>query len=95
MGDYVYLVLHKKKPPHMIGDAIMNVSRDTATAFALDKIKARRTMQTSIYCRYDYNNIFVTTLCGTEFRILGVVNGKVHIPIYHSTTHPPIYWSTL
>lgn len=79
----------------MIGDAIMNVSRDTATAFALNMIKARRTMQTGIYCRYEYNSIFATTLCGSEFTILSVVNGEVYMPIYHSTARPSIHWSTL
>ena len=77
----------------MLGDAIMNISRDTATAFALSD-KARKAMQTSIYCRYD-KSIYATTLCGSEFRILGVTNGEVYIPTYHRTAPPSIHWSTL
>lgn len=73
----------------------MNVSRDTTIASVLNEIKARKTMQTGIYCRYEDSSLYATTRCGSEFRILAVTKGEVYIPMYHRTTPPSSHWSTL
>lgn len=73
----------------------MNVSRDTTIAFALNEVSARKAMQAGIHCRYEDNSIYATTRFGSEFRILAVTRGEVHMPMYHRIVPPSIYWSTL
>lgn len=73
----------------------MNISRDTAIAFALNEVKACKAMRERIRCTWNGGVVYAAPPCGQGFRILGVTNGEVYIPTYHRTAPPSIHWSTL